>query len=112
MVYDLNVSKDAECKTLIEMLLTICMYLLANYSAMIPHANKTKGLLPKIKNSLVHDYLQMHYYERLAYVELLNNNVEQSRIVCNKILQSDLDLQFIKATALYCQGSRIFLRMC
>lgn len=104
MVYDLNVSKDAECKTLIEMLLTICMYDSANYSAMIPHANKTKGLLPKIKNSLVHDYLQMHYYERLAYVELLNSNVEQSRIVCNKILQSDLDLQFIKATALCCLG--------
>ncbi|PDZ03930.1 hypothetical protein CON03_20685 [Bacillus cereus] len=104
MVYDLNVSKDAECKTLIEMLLTICMYDSANYSAMIPHADKTKGLLPKIKNSLVHDYLQMHYYERLAYVELLNSNVEQSRIVCNKILQSDLDLQFIKATALCCLG--------
>lgn len=104
MVYDLNVSKDAECKTLIEMLLTICMYDSANYSAMIPHANKTKGLLPKIKNSLVHDYLQMHYYERLAYVELLNGNVEQSRTVCNKILQSDLDLQFIKATALCCLG--------
>lgn len=104
MVYDLNVSKDAECKTLIEMLLTICMYDSANYSAMIPHANKTKGLLPKIKNLLVHDYLQMHYYERLAYVELLNSNVEQSRIVCNKILQSDLDLQFIKATALCCLG--------
>ncbi|PHA10405.1 hypothetical protein COE65_14550 [Bacillus sp. AFS051223] len=104
MVYDLNVSKDAECKTLIEMLLTICMYDSANYSAMIPHANKTKGLLPKIKNSLVHDYLQMHYYERLAYVELLNSNVEQSRIVCNKILQSELDLQFIKATALCCLG--------
>ncbi|PEW00289.1 hypothetical protein CN425_17565 [Bacillus cereus] len=45
MVYDLNVSKDAECKTLIEMLLTICMYDSANYSAMIPHANKIKGLL-------------------------------------------------------------------
>ncbi|PGS04811.1 hypothetical protein COC45_28015 [Bacillus cereus] len=104
MVYDLNVSKDAECKTLIEMLLTICMYDSANYSAMIPHADKTKGLLPKIKNSLVHDYLQMYYYERLAYVELLNSNVEQSRIVCNKILQSDLDLQFIKATALCCLG--------
>lgn len=104
MVYDLNVSRDAECKTLIEMLLTICMYDSANYSAMIPHANKTKGLLPKIKNSLVHDYLQMHYYERLAYVELLNSNVEQSRNVCNEILQSDLDLQFIKATALCCLG--------
>lgn len=109
MVYDLNVSRDAECKTLIEMLLTICMYDSANYSAMIPHANKTKGLLPKIKNSLVHDYLQMHYYERLAYVELLNSNVEQSRTVCNKILQSDLDLQFIKATALCCLGESYIL---
>ncbi|PGS38520.1 hypothetical protein COC58_20990 [Bacillus cereus] len=104
MIYDLNVSKDAERKTLIEMLLTICMYDSANYSAMIPHANKIKGFLPKIKNSLVHDYLQMHYYERLAYVELLNGNVEQSRAVCNKILQSDLDLQFIKATAMCCLG--------
>lgn len=104
MVYDLNISKDVECRTLIEMLLTICMYDSANYSAMIPHADKTKRLLPKIKNALIHDYLQMHYYERLAYVELLNSNVEQSRTVCNEILQSDLDLQFIKATALCCLG--------
>lgn len=97
-------SNDIDCQIIIEMLLTVCMYDQGNYSAMIPHADTARNALPEVKNEFIKKCLELYFYERQAYIQLLNNNIEESRKTAEGVLKSSLNAVFTKATALCCLG--------
>lgn len=104
LVNKLNKTNDVDCKILIEMLLTVCMYDKGNYSAMLPHADNAKNSLPKVTNNFIKQCLEFYFFERQAYIQLLNNNIRESRRIANKIIESNFNALITKATALCCLG--------
>ena len=61
------------------------------------HFGKEK--IPYIKK-----YLDLHHKERLAYIRLLSNKLEEAREIADEILNSPLDIPIAKSTALCCKG--------
>ncbi|HDR7203931.1 TPA: hypothetical protein QCW56_002483 [Bacillus cereus] len=104
LINNLSATKDVDCKILKEMLLAVCMYDKGNYSAMLPYTENAKNELPKVKNSFIKQCMEFYFYERQAYVQLLNNNLAESRKIANKVVESNFNALITKATALCCLG--------
>ncbi|OSM09664.1 hypothetical protein BTH38_29235 [Bacillus toyonensis] len=104
LVNKLTQIEDVDRQILIELLLTVCMYDHGNYSAMLPHADKAKRALPKVKNEFIKQCVELYFYERQAYIQLLNNNVSESRRIANKVVESSFNALITKATAICCIG--------
>ncbi|PEJ68709.1 hypothetical protein CN680_26165 [Bacillus pseudomycoides] len=104
LINKLNKTKDIDCKILVEMLLAVCMYDKGNYSAMLPYTDNAKNTLPKVTNDFIKQCMQFYFYERQAYVQLLNNNISESRRIANKVIESNFNALITKATALCCIG--------
>ncbi len=104
LINNLTATKDIDCKILKEMLLAVCMYDKGNYSAMLPYTENAKNALPKVKNSFIKQCMEFYFYERQAYVQLLNNNLAESRKIANKVIESNFNALITKATALCCLG--------
>ena len=52
----------------------------------------------------------MHYNDRIAYINLFNEDVVVCRKKCEEILNSDIEVPVIKATALCCLGESFYLQ--
>lgn len=97
-------SNDSEIQVLVNMLYSFSMYDIFNYRAMHPYSDKVEKNLNEIKKGFIKSCLEMHYNDRVAYINLFNEDLKECRIKCEEILNSDIDAPVIKATALCCLG--------
>ncbi|WP_420974048.1 AimR family lysis-lysogeny pheromone receptor [Bacillus thuringiensis] len=97
--------KKDECPIIMEMLKVLCMYDERNFNAMWPHARVVEEELTNLKKiPYIKKYLDLHHKERLAYIRLLSNKLEEAREIADEILSSPLDIPIAKSTALCCKG--------
>ena len=74
------------------------------YSAMSSYAEAAEAYIAKMDNGYVKDCLRMQYLERIAYTQLHANEVDNCRVTCQEIINSDLNFTVVKATAYCCLG--------
>ncbi|WIY58962.1 AimR family lysis-lysogeny pheromone receptor [Bacillus arachidis] len=103
-IYAKDFSSDTVCQAALNILYMEAMYDKQNYNAVIPHADRTEANLTEIKQDYIKQCLQMKYKERLAYIHLMRNDLERCRNTCYEILDSEMDISIIKATAWCCLG--------
>ncbi len=99
-----NFSNNQECQVILNILYGLAMYDIPNYRAMTVFSAKIESHLNKVENKFVKICLEMQYKERVAYLKLLENDIENCRDVCKNILESKFDFPIIKASALCCLG--------
>ncbi|MCU5570653.1 AimR family lysis-lysogeny pheromone receptor [Bacillus cereus] len=97
-------SSDTDCQVCLKVLNMEAMYDIQNYNAIIPIAERTKILLDELNSGYIKSCLEMKYKERLAYIYLLKNDLKKCRDVCMEIINSEMDITIIKATAWCCLG--------
>ncbi|MBJ8030726.1 AimR family lysis-lysogeny pheromone receptor [Bacillus cereus group sp. N21] len=103
-IYENDFSADPDCQAALNIIYMEAMYDKQNYNAIIPYADKLKVNLVGIDQSYIKKCLQMKYKERLAYIYLMKNDIENCRKTCYEILNSKMDINTIKATAWCCLG--------
>ena len=103
-MYVKDFSSDTVCQAALNILYMEAMYDKQNYNAVIPYADRTDVILKEVKQEYVKQCLEMKYKERLAYIYLMRNDLERCRNTCYEILDSELDISIIKATAWCCLG--------
>ncbi|MGN4931940.1 AimR family lysis-lysogeny pheromone receptor [Bacillus cereus group sp. MYBK14-1] len=103
-MYVKDFSSDTVCQAALNILYMEAMYDKQNYNAVIPYADRTDVILQEVKQEYVKQCLEMKYKERLAYIYLMRNDLERCRNTCYEILDSELDISIIKATAWCCLG--------
>ncbi|SCC31885.1 Uncharacterized protein BCZB5J_02545 [Bacillus cereus] len=104
IIYETRVSSDSECQALLNTLLMAAEYDKQRYSAMSSYAEAAEAYIAKMDNSYVKDCLRMQYLERIAYTQLHANEVDNCRVTCHEIINSDLNFTVVKATAYCCLG--------
>lgn len=97
-------STDSEIQVLVNMLYSFSMYDIFNYRAMLPYSDKVEKNLNVTKKGFIKSCLEMHYNDRVAYINLFNEDLQACRSKCEEILNSELEVPIIKATALCCLG--------
>ncbi|UYX53325.1 AimR family lysis-lysogeny pheromone receptor [Bacillus thuringiensis] len=103
-------SMEAECGVLINMLYSFSMYDIFNIRAMHPYSDKVEKNLDKMEKGFIKSCLEVHYKDRVAYIKLFNDELEECRKKCNEILKSCLEIPVIKATALCCIGESYMIQ--
>ncbi|HFJ9286180.1 TPA: AimR family lysis-lysogeny pheromone receptor [Bacillus toyonensis] len=103
-------SMEAECGVLVNMLYSFSMYDIFNIRAMHPYSAKVEKNLDKMDKGFIKSCLEVHYKDRVAYIKLFNDELEECRRICNEILKSSLEVPVIKATALCCIGESYMLQ--
>ncbi|HDT6575743.1 AimR family lysis-lysogeny pheromone receptor [Bacillus cereus] len=93
-----------ECQVLVNLLYGFCMYDIPNVQSMMTYSERAGRYLEKVENSFVKDCLKMMYKERLAFIKLLSDEVEESRAVCWDIINSETPYKIIQASAYGCLG--------
>ncbi|HEF5710467.1 TPA: hypothetical protein SAX33_004199 [Bacillus cereus] len=101
---EISFSSDSEIQVLVNMLYSFSMYDIFNYRAMLPYTDKVEKNLNEINKGFIKSCLEMHYNDRIAYINLFNEDVAVCRKKCEEILNSDIEVPVIKATALCCLG--------
>ncbi|HHX7181111.1 AimR family lysis-lysogeny pheromone receptor [Bacillus cereus group sp. BfR-BA-00331] len=101
---EISFSNDSEIQVLVNMLYSFSMYDIFNYRAMLPYTDKVEKNLNELNKGFIKSCLEMHYNDRIAYINLFNEDVKACRKKCEEILNSDIDVPVIKATALCCLG--------
>lgn len=81
------------------------LYMLAladkpNNNAIIQYVDEVESNLELIGEGLIKDYLRIFADERIAYMHLWRIELEQSRIIFNTIIKSEIDVPMIKCTAI------------
>ncbi|OJE43047.1 hypothetical protein BAQ49_11435 [Bacillus proteolyticus] len=104
-----NFSNNQECQVILNILYGLAMYDIPNYRAMTVFSAKIESHLNKVENEFIKICLEMQYKERMAYLKLLENDIENCRHVCKNILESKFDFPIIKASALCCLGESYML---
>ncbi|WP_346817420.1 AimR family lysis-lysogeny pheromone receptor [Bacillus paramobilis] len=104
IIYETRVSSDSECQALLNTLLMAAEYDKQRYSAMSSYAEAAEAYIAKMDNGYVKDCLRMQYLERIAYTQLHANEVDNCRVTCHEIINSDLNFTVVKATAYCCLG--------
>ncbi|PED78951.1 AimR family lysis-lysogeny pheromone receptor [Bacillus toyonensis] len=97
-------STNSEIQVLVNMLYSFSMYDIFNYRAMLPYSDKVEKNLNEVKKGFIKSCLEMHYNDRVAYINLFNEDLQACRSKCEEILNSELEAPIIKATALCCLG--------
>nr|WP_176535652.1 AimR family lysis-lysogeny pheromone receptor [Bacillus cereus] len=103
-------SMEAECGVLVNMIYSFSMYDIFNIRAMHPYSDKVKKNLGDMTKGFIKSCLELHYKDRVAYIKLFNDELEECRTLCNEILKSDLEITVIKATAMCCIGESYMLQ--
>lgn len=103
-IYNNEFSMDSNCQAVLNILYMEAMYDKQNYNAIIPYADRLKVNIEEIDQQYIKECLQMKYKERLAYIYLMKNDIENCRKTCYEILDSPMDISIIKATAWCCLG--------
>ncbi|MBG9841812.1 MULTISPECIES: AimR family lysis-lysogeny pheromone receptor [Bacillus cereus group] len=101
---EISFSNDSEIQVLVNMLYSFSMYDIFNYRAMLPYTDKVEKNLNELNKGFIKSCLEMHYNDRIAYINLFNEDVKACRKKCEEILNSDIEVPVIKATALCCLG--------
>lgn len=101
---DTSFSSDAEIQVMTNMLYSFSMYDIFNYRAMLPYSDKVEKNLNEMKKGFIKSCLEMHYNDRIAYINLFNEDVDLCQNKCKEILNSEIEVPVIKATALCCLG--------
>ncbi|MGG1327404.1 AimR family lysis-lysogeny pheromone receptor [Bacillus tropicus] len=97
-------SMEAECGVLVNMIYSFSMYDIFNIRAMHPYSDRVEKKLDDMTKGFIKACLELHYKDRVAYIKLFNNELEECRALCNTILESDLEITLIKSTAMCCAG--------
>ncbi|MEW4153004.1 AimR family lysis-lysogeny pheromone receptor, partial [Bacillus thuringiensis] len=103
-------SMEAECGVLVNMLYNFSMYDIFNIRAMHPYTDKVKKNLSELVSGFIKDLLTLHFKERLAYISLFDDKLEECRTLCNEILESQVEITVIKATAMCCMGESYMIQ--
>jgi len=109
-LYESSYCDDVEYQVLFDTLFMAALYDVPNIHAMKPYADKILVNLDKLEGGFIKECLQMLCFERIAFVHLLRSELENSREICYKILDSKLDLPIVKATAYCCIGESYFFQ--
>lgn len=109
-LYETSYCDDVEYQVLFDTLFMAALYDVPNIHAMKPYADKILVNLDKLEDGFIKECLQMLCFERIAFVHLLRSELENSREICYKILDSKLDLPIVKATAYCCIGESYFFQ--
>ena len=107
-LYESGYCDDVEYQVLFDTLFMAALYDVPNIHAMKPYADKILVNLSKLEDGFIKECLQMLCFERISFVHLLRSELEDSREICYKILDSKLDLPIVKATAYCCIGESYF----
>ncbi|PEK69601.1 AimR family lysis-lysogeny pheromone receptor [Bacillus pseudomycoides] len=99
-----KIPSNPECQALLHLLYMVAMYDEDDSNAVAPFAKEAEKLINEIEQKYIKDCLYMQYNERLAYKYLLNDEINKCRIVCESILNSNMDIPMIKAVATGCLG--------
>lgn len=109
-LYESSYCDDVEYQVLFDTLFMAALYDVPNIHAMKPYADKILVNLDKLEDGFIKECLQMLCFERIAFVHLLRSELENSREICYRILDSKLDLPIVKATAYCCIGESYFFQ--
>lgn len=109
-LYESTYDDSIEYKILFDTLFMAALYDVPNIHAMKPYADKILVNLEKLEDGFIKDCLQMLCFERIAFVHLLRSELENSREICYKMLDSSLDLPIVKATAYGCIAESYFFQ--
>lgn len=66
--------------------------------------------LSELVSGFIKDLLTLHFKERLAYISLFDDKLEECRTLCNEILESQVEITVIKATAMCCMGESYMIQ--
>ncbi|AUB61584.1 hypothetical protein CSW12_00175 [Bacillus cereus] len=97
-------SMEAECGVLVNMLYNFSMYDIFNIRAMHPYTDKVEKNLSGLVDGFIKELLTLHFKERLAYINLFDDKIENCRNYAEEILKSKTDIHLIKSTAMCCVG--------
>ncbi|MED3087417.1 AimR family lysis-lysogeny pheromone receptor [Bacillus toyonensis] len=95
---------DPECQTLMNLIYMVAMYDQDNAKATAPYAKLAYKNLQEIEQKFIQDCLTIQYNERIAYQYLLNNDIKEAREKCYEIINCELQVPILKATAKGCLG--------
>ncbi|CCW08220.1 hypothetical protein BK784_06165 [Bacillus thuringiensis serovar medellin] len=98
------ICSDPECQTLMNLIYMVAMYDQDNAKATAPYAKLAYKNLQEIEQKFIQDCLTIQYNERIAYQYLLNNDIEEAREKCYEIINCELQVPILKATAKGCLG--------
>lgn len=98
------ISSDPECQTLMNLIYMVAMYDQDNAKATAPYATLVYKNLQEIEQKFIQDCLTIQYNERMAYQYLLNNDINEAREKCYDIINCELEVPILKATAKGCLG--------
>ncbi|PEO00618.1 hypothetical protein CN553_05865 [Bacillus cereus] len=97
-------SNDGEIQVVINILYALSMHDTFNIRAMNPYMDKVEKNLFEVHDDFINNWLTMFFDERMAYVNLFDDNLELCRKKCEKILKEATTVPLIYATALCCIG--------
>ncbi|PEQ09940.1 AimR family lysis-lysogeny pheromone receptor [Bacillus toyonensis] len=103
-------SMEAECGVLVNMIYSFSMYDIFNIRAMHPYSDRVEKNLDDMTKGFIKACLELHYKDRVAYIRLFNDELEECRALCNDILESELEIAVVKATAMCCIGESYMLQ--
>lgn len=98
------ICSDPECQTLMNLIYMVAMYDQDNAKATAPYAKLAYKNLQEIEQKFIQNCLTIQYNERIAYQYLLNNDIEEAREKCYEIINCELQVPILKATAKGCLG--------
>ncbi|MEX0416823.1 AimR family lysis-lysogeny pheromone receptor [Bacillus sp. C30] len=103
-------SMEAECGVLVNMIYSFSMYDIFNIRAMHPYSDRVEKNLGDMTKGFIKSCLELHYKDRVAYIKLFNDELEECRALCNEILESDLEITVLKSTAMCCVGESYMIQ--
>ncbi|PEO56915.1 hypothetical protein COI63_24835 [Bacillus toyonensis] len=98
------ICSDPECQTLMNLIYMVAMYDQDNAKATAPYAKLAYKNLQEIEQKFIQGCLTIQYNERIAYQYLLNNDIKEAREKCYEIINCELQVPILKATAKGCLG--------
>ncbi|MCQ6307142.1 AimR family lysis-lysogeny pheromone receptor [Bacillus cereus] len=97
-------SKLPECQVLVNLLYGFCMYDIPNIQSMTTYSDRAGRYLPKVEKWFVKECLEMMYKERLAFIKLHADKVEESRAICWETINSEKSYPLVIAGVYCCLG--------
>ncbi|MDA2638428.1 AimR family lysis-lysogeny pheromone receptor [Bacillus cereus] len=97
-------SSDAELQVVINILYALSMHDTFNIRAMNPYMDKVEKNLIEVHDNFINNWLTMFFDERMAYVNLFDDNLELCRQKCEKLLKEANNVPLIYTTSMCCIG--------
>ena len=108
---ELPYSKNVDYQIIVDMLHGFALYDSSNFMAMVPYSKKIDQNLPLVENAFIKKHLDLQHDDRKSHINLFSNKIKECRDICNSIIKSAPEDSVIKAKALSCLGSHLYLKI-